>query len=59
MAVLLGVSTAFLTPLTDVINLLVRRPGGYTFRDYLVLNLPATLIVALAAIWLGPIIWPF
>ena len=59
MAVLLGVTTAFLTPLTDVINLLVRRPGGYAFRDYLVLNLPATLIVALAAIWLGPIIWPF
>ena len=58
-ALLLAVSTAFLTPFTDVINILVRKPGGYRLRDYLLLNTPALIIVLVAAIWLAPLIWPF
>ena len=59
LALLLTVSTAFLTPFTEIINILVRKPGGYRLRDYLLLNTPVLIIVLVAAIWLVPLIWPF
>ena len=58
-ALLLAVCTAFLTPITEVINILVRKPGGYSFRDYLLLNTPVLIVVLIAALWLTPLIWPF
>ncbi len=58
-ALLLAVATAFLTPVTEVINIMMRKPGGYQFRHYLALNVPVLVIVLIAAIWLTPIIWPF
>lgn len=39
-AVAFAVSTAYITPLTDGDNLLVRSPGRYTMRDYVVNGLP-------------------
>lgn len=59
MAVLMGVSTSFLTPLTDIINLLVRKPGGYHMRHYLLLSGPIVLFMGALVIWLAPLIWPF
>ncbi|NOZ72593.1 MAG: SLC13 family permease [Chloroflexi bacterium] len=59
MAILMGVSTSFLTPLTDIVNLLIRKPGGYRFRDYLMLNGPIVLVIALLVIGLVPRLWPF
>jgi di/tricarboxylate transporter len=59
LALLLAVSAAFLTPFTEIINILVRKPGGYRLRDYLLLNTPVLIIVLVAAIWLTPLIWPF
>ena len=55
----LAVSTAFLTPFTDVINILVRKSCGYRLRDYLFLNTPVQIIVLAGAVWLAPLIWPF
>ncbi len=43
-AVIFAVNTAYLTPLTDGNNLLVREPGGYTMRDYLVHGGPIFLL---------------
>ena len=45
MAVALGSSTAFLTPLSHSANLLVMGPGGYRFRDYARVGLPLTLVL--------------
>ena len=47
MAVAVGCSLAFLTPLGHPANLLVMGPGGYTLRDYLRLGAPLTLLSAL------------
>lgn len=57
MAVALGASTAFLSPVSHSVNLLVMGPGGYKFNDYarvgwwLTVLLFATLIMALPAFW--------
>jgi di/tricarboxylate transporter len=52
MAVALGCSLAFLTPLGHPVNMLVMGSGGYTFRDYVRVGGPLTLIV-LAIILIG------
>ncbi len=41
MAVALGTSMAFITPLGHPVNILVMTPGGYRFADYLKVGLPA------------------
>ncbi len=58
LAVALGCSTAFITPISHASNLLVMGPGGYTFRDYARVGAPLTLLlfaVMLAglALWWG------
>jgi di/tricarboxylate transporter len=58
MAVALGTSMAFLTPLGHPVNVLVMGPGGYLFRDYLRVGWPLTLLLYAAAILLLPWIWP-
>jgi di/tricarboxylate transporter len=53
MAVAIGCSLAFVSPLGHTANLLVMGPGGYTVRDYARLGLPvvlATLVVTLAGL---------
>ena len=44
MAVALGASSAYLTPIGHQSNTLVLGPGGYRFGDYARLGLPVTLI---------------
>ena len=46
MAVALGASMAFLTPLGHPVNLLVMGAGGYRFRDYLRVGWPLFLLLA-------------
>jgi di/tricarboxylate transporter len=51
MTVAIGCSLAFITPLGHPANLLVMGPGGYTFRDYLRLGIPLTLVsIAIALV---------
>ncbi len=45
LAVALGASTAFLTPIAHPANLLVMGPGGYRFKDYARLGAPVTIIL--------------
>jgi di/tricarboxylate transporter len=57
MAVAMGCSTAFLTPISHSANMLVMGPGGYKFKDYARVGLPLTalmfvvLLVGLAVFW--------
>lgn len=59
MAVAIGASCDFLTPMGHQSNTLVLGPGGYRFTDYARLGLPLTLLTFLIAVLLLPIVWPF
>ena len=50
MAVAIGASCAFLTPVGHQSNALVMEPGGYRFGDYWRLGLPLSLLVTLVAV---------
>lgn len=45
MAVALGCSLAFPTPFGHPVNIIVMSPGGYSFRDYLKIGLPLTVLI--------------
>lgn len=57
MAVAVGASCAFLTPVGHQSNALVMEPGGYEFGDYWRLGLPLSILVTLVAIPLILIFW--
>ncbi len=59
MAIAIGASMAFLTPIGYQTNLMVMGPGGYTPRDYLKSGLPLAILIAITAITLIPRIWSF
>lgn len=58
MAVAVGASCAFLTPVGHQSNTLVMGPGGYRFRDYWPLGLPLQLLVGAVATLMILWIWP-
>jgi di/tricarboxylate transporter len=58
MAVAVGASCAFLTPVGHQSNALVMGPGGYQFGDYWRLGLPLSIIVTVVAVPLILIFWP-
>lgn len=45
LAVAMGCSLAFITPLGHPVNIMVMNPGGYTFKDFARAGLPLTIIV--------------
>lgn len=59
MAIAIGASMAFLTPIGYQTNLMVMGPGGYTPRDYLKSGIPLAILIAVTAIVLIPRIWSF
>jgi di/tricarboxylate transporter len=58
MAVAIGASCAFLTPIGHQSNTLVMGPGGYRFSDYWKMGLPLEIIIVLVAVPLIIITWP-
>jgi di/tricarboxylate transporter len=58
MAVAIGASCAFLTPIGHQSNTLVMGPGGYHFGDYWRMGLPLELIIVVVAIPLLVYFWP-
>lgn len=58
MAVAIGGSCAFLTPIGHQNNTLIMGPGGFRFGDYLRLGLPVELLVIATAIPLLLWAWP-
>ncbi|MEQ8848237.1 SLC13 family permease [Botrimarina sp.] len=58
-AVAVAASLSFATPIGYQTNLMVMGPGGYHPRDYLRVGGPLALLVAIAAIGLIGILWPF
>lgn len=58
MAVAIGASCAFLTPIGHQNNTLILGPGGFRFSDYWPLGLPLDVIMIATAIPLLLIFWP-
>ncbi|MBB5519699.1 SLC13 family permease [Amphiplicatus metriothermophilus] len=57
-AVMFAASASFLTPVGYQTNTLVYNVGGYRFLDYVRLGGPLSVLTALIALALIPIIWP-
>ncbi|MGK2921685.1 MAG: SLC13 family permease [Methyloceanibacter sp.] len=58
MAVAVGASCAFLTPIGHQSNTLIMAPGGYHFGDYWRLGLPLELIIVVVAVPMIVLVWP-
>jgi len=58
MAVALGTSMAFLTPLGHPVNVLVMGTGGYKFRDYFKVGVPMTALLFVVVLVFLPLFWP-
>jgi len=58
MAVAIGASCAFLTPIGHQNNTLILGPGGFRFGDYWRLGLPMELLVVAVSLPLLLVVWP-
>lgn len=58
MAIAVGASASFLTPIGHQSNTLVMGPGGYQFGDYLRLGLPLSILVVALGTLLILYFWP-
>jgi len=58
MAIAVGGSAAFLTPIGHQSNILVMGPGGYRFGDYWRMGLPLEIVTLAVALPLILIFWP-
>jgi di/tricarboxylate transporter len=58
MAVAVGASCAFLTPIGHQSNTLVMGPGGYQFGDYWRMGLPLEVIITVISVPLILQVWP-
>ena len=57
LAVALGCSLAFITPLGHPVNIMVMNPGGYTFKDFFKVGWPLTLLAILTILGGLHFIW--
>jgi di/tricarboxylate transporter len=58
MAVAIGASCSFLTPIGHQNNTLILSPGGFRFGDYWRLGLPMEILVVLLGVPLLLLVWP-
>jgi di/tricarboxylate transporter len=58
MAVAVGASCAFLTPIGHQNNALIMGPGGYRFGDYWRMGLPLEILIVAVALPMILIVWP-
>jgi di/tricarboxylate transporter len=58
MAVAVGASCAFLTPIGHQNNTLILGPGGLRFGDYWRLGVPLEILVLLVAVPMILLVWP-
>lgn len=57
-AIAVGGSFAFMTPISHQANILVMGPGGYRFTDYARVGIPMAVLMCIISIVLLPMLWP-
>jgi di/tricarboxylate transporter len=57
MAVAMGCSLAFISPLGHPVNIMIMSPGGYTFKDFLRVGAPLTILAIAVIIPVIAIFW--
>ncbi|HKY29196.1 MAG TPA: SLC13 family permease [Pyrinomonadaceae bacterium] len=57
-AITFGSSAAFAMPIGYQTSLMIYGPGGYRFKDFLLMGIPLDLILAVLALLLIPYFWP-
>lgn len=58
-ALMLGTSYALVNPVGYQTNLMVQRPGGYSFADFAKLGVPLTVLLGVITCLLTPVFFPF
>jgi di/tricarboxylate transporter len=59
MAVLVGASCSFISPMGYQTNLMVYGPGGYKFTDFVKIGVPLTVVVGIVTLILTPLVFTF
>lgn len=59
MTVAIAASTAFMSPLSTSVNMLVWDPGRYSFWDFMRIGFPFSIMVMLVSTFLIPQLFPF
>ena len=58
MTVALAASTAFMTPVSSPVNMLVVGPGNYRFVDFVKIGVPLAMIALVVTVLLVPVLLP-
>lgn len=58
-AVMVGASCSFISPVSYQTNLMIYGPGKYTFGDFVKAGVPLSLLVGIITIFLTPVFFPF
>lgn len=58
-ALMMGASCGFSTPIGYQTNLMVAGPGGYRFSDFLRAGVPLNLVIGAVVVGLTPLVYPF
>ena len=59
MAVMIGASAGFMSPIGYQTNLMIYGPGGYRFLDYVRVGAPLSVVVGMTSLATIPYFWPF
>ncbi|HEX7342026.1 MAG TPA: SLC13 family permease [Rhodanobacteraceae bacterium] len=59
MAVMIGASASFITPIGYQTNMMVYGPGGYRFLDFTRVGVPLAILVGVVVMLVVPQVWPF
>ncbi len=57
--VMVGASCSFISPVSYQTNLMVYKPGEYTFMDFVKIGIPMSILVGVITVFLTPLIFPF
>lgn len=59
MAVMIGASASFITPIGYQTNMMVYQSGQYRFIDYIRVGTPLSVLVGVISLAIIPVVWPF